>query len=158
MPIQYAESLSFLLSQLGAHTARRFAGELDGTGLTPRAFGVLSNVADLGPRSQQQLADELGMHRNNMVALVDELEGVGFARRVRNPEDRRSFRIEATAEGRRATQRAMAIVTRLDEELARALTDSDAVALTDLLRDVSRDAGLAPGVHPHLSGRREPPR
>ncbi|SIS22384.1 MarR family winged helix-turn-helix transcriptional regulator [Williamsia sterculiae] len=154
MATPYAESLSFLLSQLGAHVARRFADELAESGVTARGFGVLSNVVDLGPRSQQQLADELGIHRNNMVGLIDEMEHDGLVQRVRNAADRRSFLIEATPSGRRAVSEVNTIVPPLDAEIADGLDEDATAVLTATLRDLARAAGLTPGVHPHLGGHR----
>src|SRR5260370_12286617 len=69
----YAESLSFLVSQVGARSAQIFAERLAPLGVSPRAFGVLSNLSSTGGHSQQHLADTLGIHRNNMVGLIDEL-------------------------------------------------------------------------------------
>lgn len=149
----YSRSPSFLLSQLGAVMARRFAEAIVATGLSPRAFGVLSNIAELGPRTQQQLADELGMHRNNMVTLIDELEAHGWARRVRNRADRRAFDITLSAAGRRVLERAARVVPDLDAELSAGLTAEERRHLVALLSKLADTADLTPGVHPHLAAR-----
>ncbi len=150
----YANSLSFLLSQVGAHSARRFAEALVGAGLTPREFAALSNLVEFGPRNQQQLADELGMHRNNVVALVDALEAAKLVRRERNPRDRRSFVLQLTATGRRRLERAARIVPDLDHELGAVLTKSEQAALVRALQTLADTAGLTPGIHPHLASNR----
>ncbi|MBK9158407.1 MAG: MarR family transcriptional regulator [Micropruina sp.] len=74
----YAESPSFLLSQIGARSAQVFAERLRGEGMSPREFGVLTHVAANPGQTQQQLADALGIHRNNMVGLIDEVEAAGW--------------------------------------------------------------------------------
>lgn len=156
MATRYAASLSFLLSQLGAHVAHRFGTELAETGMSPRGFGVLSNVIDLGPRTQQHLADELGIHRNNMVAVIDELERDGLVQRIRNTADRRSFLIQATPDGVRATSRAMNIVTALDAEIAGSIDGDSRETLDRILLELVKSAQLSPGVHPHLTSQRSP--
>lgn len=75
-PTRYAESLAFLLSQVGARSAQIFARRLVPMGVSPRAYGVLSNLVNAGGQTQQQLADKLGIHRNNMVGLIDDLQAV----------------------------------------------------------------------------------
>lgn len=114
---------------------------------------MLSSVLDLWPRTEQQLADELGMHRNNMVSLIDELEANGWACRVRSDTDRRAYRIELTAAGRRVAERASRAVPILDDDVTRTLTAREHAELADLLGKVAEAAGLSPGVHPHLTRR-----
>lgn len=149
----HAASLSFLLSQTGAHAARLFAERLAAIGVTPRAYGVLSSIAAGGGQTQQQLADALGMHRNNMVGLIDDLEGRGWVRRVRSDEDRRAFTIELTPPGQAVLDHAASRLPQLDADLAAGLSAADRAILGRLLRRVADGQGLTPGVHPHLRGR-----
>ncbi|SDI84997.1 DNA-binding transcriptional regulator, MarR family [Frankineae bacterium MT45] len=153
-PSDFASSPSFLLSQVGALSAQRFAAATAPCGLTPRELAVLRNILDLGPRTQQQLADELGMHRNNMVSLIDELERKGLARRVRSTTDRRAFDIEVTQSGRSAAECVSQLVPTLDSELVADLSRGERSVLIDLLTRIADAAGLTSGVHPHLSSRR----
>src|SRR5258708_6136477 len=87
-PAPYAESLSFLVSQVGARSAQLFAERLAPLGVSPRAFGVLSNLSSTGSQTQQQLADTLGIHRNTMVCLIDELGRAGHGRPTRRRRGR----------------------------------------------------------------------
>jgi DNA-binding MarR family transcriptional regulator len=157
-PAQYAESLAFLLSQVGAHSAQLFAERLTPLGASPRAFGVLSNLAGSGSQTQQQLADALGIHRNNMVGLIDELEAAGWVQRHRNQRDRRAFDVRLTPAGSDIVARIGAAIPALDDDLARDLTESERQALIALLIRLANASGLHRGVHPHLrsAGRRTP--
>ena len=152
-PTAYAGSLAFLLSQTGARSASLFAARLRSLGVSPRAFGVLSNLAAVEGQSQQQLADALGIHRNNMVALVDELERHGWVRRRRSATDRRAFELGLTTAGRAIVERVNEIVPALDREIGGGLTARERRELTGLLRRVADRLGLDPGVHPHLGAR-----
>src|SRR5213075_1865317 len=79
---------------------------LEPLGLSPRAWGVLSTLAESGPLTQIELATALSIDRTAMVYLLDELEGQRLVERVRNPDDRRSFLVHLTAKGEQTRQQA----------------------------------------------------
>jgi DNA-binding MarR family transcriptional regulator len=149
----YADSLSFLLSQIGARSAQLFSARLEPLGITARAFAVLSNIALSAGQNQQQLADALGIHRNNMVALIDEMEAAGLVRRHRSEKDRRAFEVRTTARGRSVVARVSRLIGELDEELGRDLSSAERETLVNLLKRQAQTLGLRPGLHPHLSAR-----
>lgn len=151
-PIQYARSLAFLLSQVGAESAGLFARALANLGVSSRAFGVLSNLAAAEGQTQQQLADALGMHRNNMVDLVDEMEAAGWIRRQRSDVDRRAFALRLTPAGRAIVKQVNEQVPLIDRQLAGRLTPQERSALLEMLQRVADGLGLGPGIHPHLRG------
>ncbi|HEY5457007.1 MAG TPA: MarR family winged helix-turn-helix transcriptional regulator [Acidothermaceae bacterium] len=146
----YRESLSFLLSQLGARAAELFADRLHPFGISPRAYGVLSNAAADGSRTQQQLADTLGIHRNNMVGLIDELEAAGWVQRHRSPNDRRAFEVRLTPPGSALLSRVSTMLPSLETEIADGLTIAERQTLLALLMRLAEALNLAPGVHPYL--------
>lgn len=145
-----ADSLPFLLSQVGAHSAQLFAERLAPIGVSPRAYGVLSNLAGAQSQTQQQLADALGIHRNNMVGLIDEMESAGWVRRHRSQQDRRAFDVRLTRSGSALISRVSRIMPALENEMGKDLTQAERQALIALLRRVAESVGLTPGVHPHL--------
>ena len=151
-PAPYAESLSFLVSQVGARSAQLFAERLAPLGVSPRAFGVLSNLSGTGGQTQQQLADTLGIHRNNMVGLIDELEAAGWVRRHRSLQDRRAFDVRLTRSGSALVSRINKLIPVLDAEVGQALTDSEQHTIVALLQRMASTLDLRPGIHPGLSG------
>ena len=146
----YAESLAFLLSQVGVRAAQLFAERIAPLGVSPRAFGVLGSLSTDGERTQQQLADALGIHRNNMVALIDELEASGWVRRHRRRQDRRAFEIRLTDDGRDLVTRVQALIPALDGDLTQSMHDRDRAVLRGSLQQIADTLGLAHGVHPYL--------
>lgn len=149
----YGDSLAFLLSQIGAHSAALFASRISELGITPRQFAVLSHIRRDGPRTQQQLADLLGIHRNNMVALLDEMEAAGWVSRHRGDTDRRVFEIRPTRLGADLVARVNDLLPDLDRTMTAALSDRERDQLTHALRAIADDLGLAPAIHPHVAGR-----
>ncbi|MDQ6658420.1 MAG: MarR family transcriptional regulator [Actinomycetota bacterium] len=149
-PPRYAASVSFLLSQVGARSAQVFAERLAPLDVTPRAFGVLSNLASEPGQTQQQLADALGIHRNNMVGLIDEMEAAGWVRRERSVTDRRAFNVQLTRTGTLLLSRVGELIVTLDQELDEALGEGDRTTLIRLLGELAAALKLTPGVHPYL--------
>ena len=148
----YAQSLAFLVSQVGARSAQLFAERLAPLGVSPRAFGILSNLDSEGGQTQQQLADALGIHRNNLVGLIDELEAVGWVRRHRSSRDRRAFDVRLTRAGADLVSQISKLIPALDAEIGQGLTDSEQRTMATLLQRMASSLGLSPGIHPHLSG------
>ena len=157
-PVPYAGSLSFLVSQVGARSAQLFAQRLAPLGVSPRAFGVLSNLDSTGGQTQQQLADTLGIHRNNMVGLIDELEAAGWVRRHRSQRDRRAFDVRLTRAGTALVARINNLIPVLDAEVGQGLTGGEQHTMVALLEKMAAALDLRPGIHPGLSGlpRRHP--
>ncbi len=151
-PPSYATSLSFLLSQVGAQSATLFAELLRPLGISPRAFGVLSNLASGASQTQQALADALGIHRNRMVGLIDDLEAAGLAERHRSAMDRRAFDVRLTSTGLALVDRVNELIPTLDQRLATGLTGPERRQLVTLLGRVAAGLALSPGIHPYLSG------
>lgn len=146
----YADSLAFLLSQVGARSAQLFAERLAPLGVSPRAFGVLSNLASEGSQTQQQLADALGIHRNNMVGLIDDLEAAGWAQRHRSQHDRRAFDVRLTNTGSALVARVNKLIPTLDREIGQGLSEEERDTMVALLLRIASTLGLSPGIHPHL--------
>ena len=141
---------SFLLSQLGTRNAQEFANRLAPLGLRPSHFGLLMHLARDEGQSQQQLADVLGIHRNAMVGLVDDLENRGLIERRRHPTDRRAHAIHLTAAARELLPRAQHAADEQERQLLAGIEEADRTYLIALLQRLADHTGLSPGVHPGL--------
>ena len=98
-PAQQESGVAFLLVQLGFHLARVFGEQLEPLGLEQRHAGMLVRLAQNDGRSQQAIAELLGVNPTRMVFLTDELEKLGLVERRRNPADRRSHALYLTEAG-----------------------------------------------------------
>ncbi|MCF8603725.1 MarR family winged helix-turn-helix transcriptional regulator [Gordonia sp. HY442] len=147
----FGSSVSFLLSQVGAHVAQDFAVRIAEFGLSPREFAVLTGIDKVGPRTHQSIASSLGMHRNNVTALVDGLIAAGLVQRADNPADRRSVLVSLTDEGRKHLTRASAVPRDLDALIREAIGSAPLAELGTHLRELADEFGLHDGVHPHLA-------
>jgi DNA-binding MarR family transcriptional regulator len=70
----------------------------------PGEYTVLAVIGRNPGLSQSQLCAALGIKRANLVAVIDHLESLGFARRAPSAADRRANRLQLTAAGQRALQ------------------------------------------------------
>ena len=64
-----------------------------------------------------ELADRVRCVRSNITALVDRLERDGLVRRIPNPEDRRSLKVELTQAGFKAYTEAAHALEQVEDEI-----------------------------------------
>ncbi len=78
---------------------------LEPSGLTADEFAVYS-VLRTGPLTPSALADWMAAPLTTVSSYVKRFERRGHVRRLDNPDDRRSYRLTLTSQGRRAHERA----------------------------------------------------
>ena len=119
-------------------TAQALATErLEPLGLSPRAWGVLSTLAESGPLTQIELATAMSIDRTAMVYLLDDLEEQSLVERVRHPRDRRAFLIHLTAGGQEMQRRAAAALAGAADTLLTPLDPAEREHLINLLGRVA---------------------
>ena len=139
---------AFLLAQVGAQGARRFAEMISEIGMTPADAGLLRKIATDPGVSQQAIAEHLGVMPSRIVALVDELESKGIVERRRSTEDRRNYGLFLTDRGREVLGQISRTAAEHEEKFCAALSKEERLQLTDLCRRIAEQQGLTPGVHP----------
>ncbi len=110
---------------------------LEPLGLSARAWGVLSTLAESGPLTQIELATTMSIDRTAMVYLLDELEEHSLVQRVRHPQDRRAFLIHLTADGQEMQRRAAAALAGAADTLLTPLDPAEREQLVTLLAKVA---------------------
>ena len=147
-PPRGIDSPAFLLAQLGAHAASKFAERLRALDLTPPHAGILRFVGGAGGISQQELAGHLRILPSRLVVLIDQLEERGMIERRADPEDRRSYALHLTAKGSETLKTIGRLARDHQEALLVSLTADERDVVASLLRKVADQQGLRPGVHP----------
>lgn len=141
-------TVAFLLSQLGAHSAKVFAEMLGAVDLRPPEAGLLRLIAATPGQSQQAVAAVLGTPPSRLVHMVDELERRGLVERRRNPNDRRHHALHLSADGERLLEQVAAIAAEHDDRLCAGLSAAERDQLRALLSRAAERQGLTSGVHP----------
>jgi DNA-binding MarR family transcriptional regulator len=147
-PPRGTDSPAFLLAQLGAYAASKFAERLGALDLSPPHAGILRAVSASGGISQQALADHLRILPSRLVILIDQLEERGMLERRADPADRRSYALHLTEQGSETLKSIGRLARDHQEALLVTLTTDERETLASLLRRVAEQQGLRPGVHP----------
>jgi DNA-binding MarR family transcriptional regulator len=139
---------AFLLAQLGAHAASKFAEGLGVLELTPADAGILRMLrAEVG-LSQQELAGRLQIHPSRLVAILDNLEKRRFVERKANPDDRRLYSLHLTQDGRETLEKIGSVARKHQDALLSSISSEERNTLATLLLKIADQQGLVRGVHP----------
>jgi DNA-binding MarR family transcriptional regulator len=84
--------------------------------------------------SQADLARELALDKSVLVAIIDDLERQGFARRGRSAIDRRRYSLMLTDEGERVMRAMLECGKSVEQPIADALSPEEYMLLITLLR------------------------
>jgi len=120
-----------LCSRLAKQFYRRSDEDL--LGMQLRHLVALAYVRDHDGCPQQDLADAFCMDANNVVLLLNELEELGYATRLRDPHDRRRHVVELTSAGRTALARSEQAQGKIEDEVLQALAPEERDTLRQLL-------------------------
>ncbi len=141
---------AFLMRRIGGHVGVRFKELLAPLGIEPRHFGPLRVLhADPGC-TQQQVGEALGIHRNVMVGVVDDLERAGLVERRKHPADRRAHALFPLPPAVPLLAAAEQVMRSLEDELLAPLDAAERVLLRDALRRISKASGVPGTVLPGL--------
>jgi DNA-binding MarR family transcriptional regulator len=99
-----------------------------------RTLGALRRSGPPYRLSPGQLADDLGLSSGAMTNRLDRLEEAGLLRRLPDPNDRRSLKVELTDAGWKAWQDSTGAQARKEALIAAALTNDEKQRLNSLLR------------------------
>ena len=145
------QSVTFLVSQVGALSSRQWNERLRHAGLDSRAVMLFWNVATGEGRSQRELADALRLPASRIVDLADGLERQGWLERRPRSGDRRAYELYLTERGRQLLDRVMAIAEDHEGDFTSGLKSAERAELVRLLSKVAIAHRLLPKVHPDFN-------
>ena len=127
-----SENLCWLLSRASHSLATETARAMEGLGVSPRGFSVLTTALS-GEFTQTELTRMVGLDKTTMVVTLDELEAAGLAERRPSPTDRRARVIAVTEAGERRVREAEEIQARTNEDILGALEPDEREAFMGAL-------------------------
>jgi DNA-binding MarR family transcriptional regulator len=92
----------FVVSQLSGRLIERI---VEGSDVTPAEYAVTSWLNVAGSATPGDISRELGITPTTLTAMIDRLVRKKQIKRVRNPEDGRSYLLEPTARGKATNAR-----------------------------------------------------
>jgi len=130
-----------LLERLVGYKIRRlqlrifqdFLETMDGLGIRPSQFSVLTVVGANPGLKQTQVSAALGIKRANLVGMLDELERRGLIERARGARDRRAHALHLTLAGAALKTRLDALVLRHEAHFLEKIAAADRRRLMTLL-------------------------
>jgi DNA-binding MarR family transcriptional regulator len=131
-----------LLTRLARVVYRRSSEDL--LGIRLKHLMALAYLREHEEASQQTFSEAMHLDANNCVLLLNELEGLGFATRQRDPSDRRRHLLATTEAGRAALEHAERAQQTIEGDVLGALTDEERATLNDLLARALAGASTPP--------------
>ncbi len=119
--------LTFLspIHKASRQVAVYFEGQMEDLDVSPLEGHVLSYLRSYAPCPISELGRVFGLKGSTLTSMLDRLEDREIIGREINPDDRRSFVIKLTREGRRLADRIQKIVEELEQLLGRVVGAND---------------------------------
>lgn len=108
--------------------------------ITPGQFGVLVMILENEGLSQSDLGTAVGIDRSTMVAVIDRLESRGLVVRAPSPNDRRSYALRLSPEGKKLMDELIPRIQKHDQSLVAALNAEEQARLIDYLQRITEAA------------------
>jgi DNA-binding MarR family transcriptional regulator len=141
MAMASPEQVADRLHSASIHLLRRVAREDPRSGLGAARLSALSVIVFRGPLSLTELAEIEQVRPPTMTKIVYALQAAGLVRKEIPPDDRRSVRISATADGRRLLQLARRRRLRALTRRLRSLSKRDLATLERAAELMEQAAG-----------------
>jgi len=107
--------------------------QMEGTGLAPQEGHLLSYLRSYAPCPIADVVTVFGLRGSTATAVLDRMEERGLITRTPNPDDRRSFLLELTAEGRSIAGEVQELVEKLEHSIARRITKDDEAGFRNVM-------------------------
>ena len=135
------EKLPFEIGET-AHALRKAFDRLAvGLGVTRAQWKVLFKLTRKPGLRQVELADMLELEPITLCRIVDRLEEAGLVERVRDPEDRRAWRLHVTAKAQPLIDKLQAVGAELVEQAFSGIDPKDIEIARNVLARARENAG-----------------
>jgi DNA-binding MarR family transcriptional regulator len=141
----------FVLSTLSLTVTELVEEALAPLDLRLRHYRLLRLLYFDGSRLQSTIGSALGVDRTTVVALVDHLEKLKLAKRVRSDDDRRAYLIALTEKGKRAALKATELVNAVEENMFSPLTAEEQNVVRKLSMRLLSEPGIIASAHAKLA-------
>jgi DNA-binding MarR family transcriptional regulator len=116
---------------------------LDGLGITQGEGHILSHLAASGDATIAELHRALAHRRSTLTSILDRLVGRGWITRETDPNDRRSFIIRLSKNGKQAAERIYSELARIEGQALRQVSRQDLRSFVGILQLLENAADRA---------------
>jgi DNA-binding MarR family transcriptional regulator len=131
------DSLGYAIKSAQVRTYELLFQMLGPDAISPARLTALNIVSMRPGINQSELADHLRITRASVVKVVDTLEALGFVERQTIPDDRRSYALVATAQGKNELRTLHKQLKAHELAIASKLTAAERVQIMALLAKVA---------------------
>jgi DNA-binding MarR family transcriptional regulator len=137
----------FVLSTLSLTVTELVENALAPLNLRMQHYRLLRLLYFDGARLQSTIGPALGVDRTTVVAIIDHLEKLKLAKRVRSPEDRRAYRVVLTEKGKRVAAKATEAVNAVEANMFSPLTIEEQEIVRKLSARLLSEPGIIAEAH-----------
>ena len=123
------------------HAVALFLDRASELGVTQAEAHVLSHLADCGDATVADIHQAFGHKRSTLTSILDRLEARELITREVSAEDRRSFVVALTRQGRSLAGKVSAHLETLETDVRRHVGKADAEAFERVARAIAEMAG-----------------
>jgi DNA-binding MarR family transcriptional regulator len=134
LPAKLLDRTIFWVNKTSQRIQARAISVLKPLGIDPRHYVVLLLLEEAGPISQKEISEDLNIDPTIMVAIVDDLERLGHARRNVDPRDRRAHAVMLTSKGGRMLEKASKVMDAMEKEIFQVLSEAEHTGLVTMLK------------------------
>jgi DNA-binding MarR family transcriptional regulator len=120
-PLRFLSPIHKASREVGVYFERLMAD----SGLAPQEGHILSYLRSYAPCPIAEVITVFGLRGSTTTSVLDRLEERHLLARRPNPDDRRSFLLDLTAEGRRVAEQVQTFVDALERGVAKRITAKD---------------------------------
>lgn len=140
LPAALSGHVGYLLVRLGKHAQRLFSLKVEPLGVRPAHCDILLTLVARGALAQVDIASTLSIERAHLVALLDQLESMGFLIREPDAVDRRRHAVRLTAKGMQVATKISRLALEVEDSLVEPLAKKERELLRKMLRLLAQDA------------------
>jgi DNA-binding MarR family transcriptional regulator len=122
---QLEGGVGFLIRLLEARYDGLYQSMTRQNDITPRQFGVLMALYQLGPLTPSVLADSISSDRNTLSEMLKRMIARRLVSKKSNPDDRRSIQVQITAKGEQALLAVIPVAAELQNIMLAPLRKED---------------------------------
>jgi DNA-binding MarR family transcriptional regulator len=131
------KSPSYILAKISRKIEISFQNVLNEYPLTLSHYGILLTIYNNENISQTGLGKILEVDRATMVYLLDFLEEENYLKRVKNPNDRRSFQLVLTSKGKSILKPLWKIRTKIEQKTFENLNKKEKKIINRICRQIN---------------------
>jgi DNA-binding MarR family transcriptional regulator len=151
-PLRYLSPIHKASRQVGIH----FEKQMGDSGLAPQEGHLLSYLRSFAPCPVGEVVNVFGLRGSTATSVLDRLEERGYIARVANPDDRRSFLLQLTAEGKRTADWVQQFVDALEASIARRVSAKEEEGFNAVMKAIADATAVAIDGGQQAKARRTP--